>query len=574
MTAIETKQERSRSESVTSTPRRKRKNKKNTVSHSQLSETQASIDVSAIQQVEIVGDTQARTGQLGTVIVATGMPTLNSPVTVTLPQLNSPVNTPAMTTTTVSCAQQPITTTVLVSSIPTVTGTLFPASTPQPVSVVPAIGNLQVNGQRGIGSQRQNEHCGNNGSYTHHIPQRQVQFATAGTIAAPTNSVNAYPISETGAMARAANAADAPVNQVNVPTVNYAYQTTTPSVAQHPMREMGATSRAIDGTEAQVNQVKGSTVNYTCQTFTPLHSATQQGHIHGGIAVQQPHNVYTSSVIQSLPPVTTQAVGGLPLPQAAGGLPLPQNSATVPPLDFLRGAALDQQLVQTRMREIREAAAPKPIGESTCCSENKKKKKIDIPWPQDFVFVGPSRVRLSYDQLSMDQFTLGFLKIVQIEKSPIVRANMVDYLTSMFHNVVDYGWPQVKGAHQVVLANMEDGLLNWLDLKKCNKTRKEYLVTPAHQSKHEKISKVDSASNNVLPAPCRAFQTNQCTDKEHLKESSVQKHVCAYCLYTYSRWYKHSKASCNTKARAKNGKRTQRDPKQSWRKLGRQFSLL
>ena len=236
---------------------------------------------------------------------------------------------------------------------------------------------------------------------------------------------------------------------------------------------------------------------------------------------------------------------------------MPQRSSTVPPLDLLRGAALDQQLVQSRMQEIREAATPKPAGEFTCCSDNKKKKKIDIPWPQDFVFVGPSHIRLSYDQLSMDQFTLGFLKIVQIEKSPIVRANMVEYLTSLFHNIVDYAWAQVKGAHQMVLSNMEDGLLSWFDLKRCNKTRKAYLIAPAHQNKQEKTSKIDNTSSNALPAPCRAFQTNQCTDKEHLNESSVQKHVCAYCLYTYSRWYKHSEASCKTKVRAKNGKRTQ-----------------
>ena len=44
-----------------------------------------------------------------------------------------------------------------------------------------------------------------------------------------------------------------------------------------------------------------------------------------------------------------------------------------------------------------------------------KKKKIDIPWPQEFVFVAPSHIRLIYDQLTIDHFTLCLLEIMQAE---------------------------------------------------------------------------------------------------------------------------------------------------------------
>ena len=148
-------------------------------------------------------------------------------------------------------------------------------------------------------------------------------------------------------------------------------------------------------------------------------------------------NVPCSQPIQQVP---------TPLPRPQGHLEVDnqQLQQGMPTLNSLRATAVDQQLIQARLQELRDKSAPKPQGELLhCCDNLKKKKKVDCTWPQDCAFVGHLRTRLTYKQLNMEQFVLGFL-FVQLEASLIVRANMVEYLTEFFQNVCDQGWIQVN----------------------------------------------------------------------------------------------------------------------------------
>ena len=86
--------------------------------------------------------------------------------------------------------------------------------------------------------------------------------------------------------------------------------------------------------------------------------------------------------------------------------------------------------------------------------------------------MGHLQTRLTYEQLNVEQFVLGFLRSVQFESSPNIRANMEEYLRELMQNVCDQGWVQGKGAHSVVLSNMEDGIVTWHDLKNEKKIRK------------------------------------------------------------------------------------------------------
>ena len=512
---IETQQEHSRSDSVTSIPKRKWKSKKVRVSQSQLTESQNSLDISEIPSV--VARQSPRQATISSV----------AELILVQPQVTTSTVTMATTTPTMPHVQLPITTAA--------------------VMVTPSIASTLINPQA-TNSPR-------NGSVVH---QADVQLVTTPDVA----QVVSQQIPQQ--------------TQFQNTSVGNAF------IAQQPIQRHVQFDAQIVPVEQQNRSIAATQNNLVAQSY-PTNLVVQsypttQPPLTPVVTYSQAiaPSVYTMSYQQqphmaSIPQVQTNATqvgtGQHIIPQthqiaiSTHGqehiLPHPGQNTQIPALDTLRGAAVDQQLVQARMQEVRNAAAPKISGESNCCIENKKKKKIDIPWPQDFVFVGPSRIRLTYEQLTLDQFTLGFLKIVQTEPSPAIRANMIEYLTALFHNVVDHGWAQVKGAHHVVLSNMEDGLLSWRDLKKCKKTRKSYLLTPAGQYKQEKSVKMDYSTNKVLPAPCRAFQINQCHDKEHLLESSSQKHVCAYCLYVHSRWFNHSEANCRTKQRAKNGKRTQ-----------------
>ena len=215
----------------------------------------------------------------------------------------------------------------------------------------------------------------------------------------------------------------------------------------------------------------------------PNHMSVPNAHvtgstIHGAVGLPVPSQMSGIPLLPSPSEVISGQghLGGNTLP----GQPINGHlQGSVPMLPDLRTSAVDQGVIQSRLNEVRQQAFLQPQGEFICCNaehNGTKKKKVHVPWPNDHVFVGPSRTKVTYAQLNMEQFVYGYLKIVELEKSALVRAHMIDYLTKFFQNVCDYGWTQVKGAHQVVLTSMEDGILTWENLKQCNKLRKSHLV--------------------------------------------------------------------------------------------------
>ena len=102
----------------------------------------------------------------------------------------------------------------------------------------------------------------------------------------------------------------------------------------------------------------------------------------------------------------------------------PDDQVLIPSLQALRSTAINQDLVQRRLDELHQQAAPQQTGnpsstlaQDTCNKQSSKtkgkKEKVEVVWPQDCAFVGHQRTRLTYEQLNQSQFVLGFLRSVQ-----------------------------------------------------------------------------------------------------------------------------------------------------------------
>ena len=241
----------------------------------------------------------------------------------------------------------------------------------------------------------------------------------------------------------------------------------------------------------------------------------------------------------------------------------------IPSLQALRTTAINQDLVQRRLDELQHQAIPQtacnplhiqsrhePSSNSTNHRKGKK-EKVEVVWPQDCAFAGHLRSRVTYEQLTRAQFVLGYLRSVQEEENPFIRANMVDYLTELFQNTCDFGWQASKGAHLVVMTKMEEGLVTWSDLKKVNRIRKTYVRsaggsnngnTDNNSYKNKKTTRKPSSM------PCKDFQKGKCSkQQDHEVGLITHKHICAYCLYTLNRMYGHSENVCNNKKHSENG---------------------
>jgi hypothetical protein len=99
-------------------------------------------------------------------------------------------------------------------------------------------------------------------------------------------------------------------------------------------------------------------------------------------------------------------------------------------------------------------------------------------WPHDFVLVGSDNDRVFYRDLSMEQWSYGFMSIIEKEVHPIIKQNMISHLKNLYMDAILYGFKRTKSVHGKVLTEIEDGWLTWLDAERITETRKTYMQRP------------------------------------------------------------------------------------------------
>ena len=324
------------------------------------------------------------------------------------------------------------------------------------------------------------------------------------------------------------------------------------------------------GGQGQGNSIEQTRTTIPPQQLHPVSTHPQYNH-----AIVQDINRGNSHVLPGVTPVMgpSNMQGGASYHQSESrGLPTNRQTNQqdiIPSLQALRTTAVNQDLVQRRLEELQQQAVPQAAGNSLHIQSHHqynsnstnhrkgKKEKVEVVWPQDCAFVGHLRSRVTYEQLTQAQFVLGYLRSVQEEDNPFIRANMVDYLTELFQNTCDFGWQAAKGAHLVVMTKMEEGLVSWADLKKVNKVRKTYVRSAGgstNSSTDNNNYNNKKATRKPSSMPCKEFQEGKCSkQQDHEVGLITHKHICAYCLYTLNRMYRHSENVCNNKKRSKNG---------------------
>ena len=169
------------------------------------------------------------------------------------------------------------------------------------------------------------------------------------------------------------------------------------------------------------------------------------------------------------------------------------SDCVIPSMAALRSSAEVHERVNARLQELERAADTSVQGncqntpvydhscglKSNCCNtvnqnqncdvKSKSNKKVTVVWPQDLPFVGTLRKRPSYEDLTMTQWMLGFLRIAEEEVDQIRKQNMYSYLTDLMQDAADNSSAASKGAHPVFMYRMQDGVQGWRNLEKKNK---------------------------------------------------------------------------------------------------------
>ena len=163
-----------------------------------------------------------------------------------------------------------------------------------------------------------------------------------------------------------------------------------------------------------------------------------------------------------------------------------------------------------------------------------------VPWPHEHILGGPTRQRVTYDNLSLTQFIQGFVKNVLDEPCQKSKEKMLHYLGDLMEDATDFSWANAKAAHAVLLCEMERGALTWADTSRIERIRR------AHAQKHS-TSKPNWAKNqeNKRPWFCKQYQSGNCNFfKDHEVSGRLHKHICAFCL-AQGRQLTHAEKDCN-----------------------------
>ena len=139
------------------------------------------------------------------------------------------------------------------------------------------------------------------------------------------------------------------------------------------------------------------------------------------------------------------------------------NQSVIPTFEVLQNSAQIQQKVQKRYQEL-ENYTDTEQGNITLNTlvkllqnKNEQTVKNKVKWPQDYVFVGEHRRKVTYEALDECQWVLGFLRDRQRQTDPLKRENMIAYLTEIMQDAVDFGFISAKGAHFVLVNQLIEG---------------------------------------------------------------------------------------------------------------------
>ena len=169
-------------------------------------------------------------------------------------------------------------------------------------------------------------------------------------------------------------------------------------------------------------------------------------------------------------------------------------------------------------------------------------------------FIGPSRVRVRYDELNQSEWTAGITAIAADEKNPVVQRNMFSYLASILQDVCDFGFKSCMGAHALILSNLEDQILTWEDLPAIQKVRENYshrsLASAASNRTDWSAPQSGFRARNQTSSKhriCRGFNSGLCKkDSSHVTNGFTYDHYCSFCSQSGQK-YGHSEKLCKRK---------------------------
>jgi hypothetical protein len=241
-------------------------------------------------------------------------------------------------------------------------------------------------------------------------------------------------------------------------------------------------------------------------------------------------------------------------PTSMGG-----QGCSVPHLQELRSdvRAVEQA---NRMVDAMESSVPgnhsvRPLRRGWARPGGDNAPRVAVPWPQDYVIGHGRKSRLTYDDLTVFDWTQGCLAIIEREEDMETARGMLALLRATLRDAAYHGFEAARYSYGCILSMMEDGSLSWADSTRIAEERRSALiargtVVPAREvfpssgsrrgfggnagkGSDSKFVKNNNNPNSpgAFPRPCVFWNNGVCTQRtDHQTGGILWKHVCRRCL--------------------------------------------
>ena len=115
----------------------------------------------------------------------------------------------------------------------------------------------------------------------------------------------------------------------------------------------------------------------------------------------------------------------------------PGDEVILPTAATLRRSADLQREVDARLQELRTLNEQGKFKSQRGGSDTVFCKQ-EVPWPHNYILTGSTKSRASYDNLSMSQWVAGFCQIIREQNDPIVKNQMLDYMSDLMEDCHDF----------------------------------------------------------------------------------------------------------------------------------------
>ena len=184
--------------------------------------------------------------------------------------------------------------------------------------------------------------------------------------------------------------------------------------------------------------------------------------------------------------------------------------------------------------------------------------KTRIDWPHMYVnrVSAGSRAAVTYKELRVEEFVLGFLMMLDAKKDKWDKEVMLEILKMFLQDTVDFAWENALNFYRMIALDVEAGVRRWDDMEAISRLRLVHARTVYPEKKENKdVKKANGQKATAQNLRCCAlYQRRAC---EHNRDHMPFSHACSYCAKATGMAYRHPEEDCFRKTldESKNSKK-------------------